>query len=90
MKTREENERAAREYIESLVPVMQLVRLIDVDAIRGIVEEYERSHSWLPVVDPTAYRNMLYDPNTDCNVKAIRAFLAYRKALDEIAEGVCR
>jgi hypothetical protein len=82
----EELQDAADEYRHHLVPLLPVIRLVDVERLTELRNIESRMHGWLPIVDPTAYRDHITNPLIDDNLTIINAFLAFRKVIDPILD----
>ena len=63
----------------------RLVLLVPLADVRAVYDAIARVDTILPIVDPTAYRNLL--GTLGGHREFVRAFLDFRQALERIVEG---
>lgn len=76
-----EKEMETKEFIEMVSRTAFLVKTEDLQAL---VEKYQRLEITAPIFDPTAY--LAVRKTMPGHVKVAKAFLAFRRVLDELAK----
>ncbi len=79
--------RDPRDFVEALGAISRLASLIPTEHVEAFLAETERMHAVMPILDPTAYRDIIHNPDSERWVRLVRAFLTFRREIDAIKGG---
>lgn len=75
-------EAGAAEMINALRAVATVARSVAIEDVEAFVAQGQREQTLMPFVDPTAF--MRHGRRVDFWIRAAEAFLAYRRACEEL------
>lgn len=85
MADRIDGDRAA-ETMHQIYAICGLARAVELEDVRAAVNAVSRLDAVLPILDPTAYQDLIHNPNSDANRELLSAFSTFRHAVERVAE----
>ncbi len=76
----------AAETIRSIAIYAGLARSISLEEVQEAVNGVSRMDAVMPMLDPTAYRALVYSKHSNANRELVAAFSTFRHAVEKVAE----